>query len=217
VIPRGGVKPIHWLSGPDGRSAGALAPAPAMAQGSKGKRSRRSSVSRLGATARRAVSRVYLLLLVAALPACATALAVGRGGPVYEIRVATVNGVPTSLRGPSTHPACVLQVGNRVAQVWLAAPEHYDRTSPVVFEADAEALKDGILVERSWNEAVVHQVTDGELSAGAAVVYVPGNKHPTTVELRFDPISRLSRSDRQNELAKHRPGLEQPVGGGDVR
>lgn len=174
-------------------------------------------MSCLGVIARQVLSRVYLPLLVAVLPACATAQAVGRGGPVYEIRVATVNGFPTSLRGPAIHPACVLQVGNRVAQVWLADPGHYDRASPVVFEADAEALKDGILVERSWNEAVVHAVTDAELGAGAAVVYVPSSKRPTTVELRFDPVSRLSRSDRQNDLAKHRAGLEQPVSAGDVR
>jgi len=174
-------------------------------------------VRSLGVAARRVLARVFLPLLVAALPACATAPAVGRGGQVYEIRVATVNGVPTSLHGPSTHPACVLQVGNRVAPVWLAAPDHADRPSPVVFEADAEALKEGILVERSWNEAVVHEVTEAELGAGAAVVYVPGNKRPTTVELRFDPVSRLSRSDRQNDLAKRRAGFEQPVSGGDVR
>jgi hypothetical protein len=178
-------------------------------------------VCSLGVAARRVLARVFLPLilplLVAALPTCATAPAVGRGGQVYEIRVATVNGFPTSLRGPSTHPACVLQVGNRVAPVWLAAPDHADRPSPVVFEADAEALKEGILVERSWNEAVVHEVTEAELGAGAAVVYVPGNKRPTTVELRFDPVSRLSRSDRQNDLAKRRPGFEQPVSGGDVR
>jgi hypothetical protein len=171
----------------------------------------------MGVIARRILSRVCLPLLVAVLPACATAQAVGRGGPVYEVRVAAVNGLPTALRGPSTHPACVLQVGNRVVQVWLAAPDHYDRASPVAMEADAEALKDGILVERSWNEAVVHSVTDDELSAGAAVVYVPGGKRPTTVELRFDLISRLSRRDGQNDLPKHRAGLEQPVSGGDVR
>jgi hypothetical protein len=117
---------------------------------------------------------------------------VGQGGQVYEIRVATVDGIPTALRGPANHPACVLQVANRVAPVWLATPDHYDQVSPVVFEADAEALKSGILVERSWNEAVVHEVTDAELSAGAAVVYVPGNKRPTTVELHFEPISRVA-------------------------
>ena len=44
----------------------------------------------------------------------------------------------------------------------------------MVFEADAEALKDGILVERSWNQAVVHNVTDAELAAGGALVSVPG-------------------------------------------
>ena len=154
----------------------------------------------LGVIARRAVSRVLLPLLAVALSGCATASAVGRGGQVYEIRVTSVNGIPTSLRGPANHPACVLQVANRVATVWLAAPDHYDQVSPVVFEADAEALKEGILVERSWNEAVVHEVTDAELSAGAAVVYVPGNKRPTTVELRFDPIARLAAQTARTTL-----------------
>ncbi len=86
-------------------------------------------------------------------------------------------------------------VAGLVASVWLAQPSKQDQPSPVVFEADAEALKGGILVERSWNEAIVHEVTDDELAAGAAVVYIPGRARPTTVELRFDPISRLSRSD----------------------
>jgi hypothetical protein len=158
-----------------------------------------------------------LLLLAAGSAGCATGSAIGRGGPVYEVRVATIDGNPTSNRGSSAHPACTLQVADRVAPVWLALPSHADRESPVILEADAEALKDGILVERSWNEAVVHQVTEAELAAGAAVVYVPGRARPTTVELRFEPISRLSRSDRKNDLAKRRAGFEQPVGGGDLR
>jgi hypothetical protein len=160
---------------------------------------------------------MVLILLAGTMGGCATAPAIGRGGPVYEVRVATINGSPTANRGSSAHPACTLQVADQVAPVWLALPSHADRESPVVLEADAEALKDGILVERSWNEAVVHQVTEAELAAGAAVVYVPGQARLTTVELRFEPISRLSRSDRKNDLTKRRTGLEQPVGGGDLR
>lgn len=127
-----------------------------------------------------------LTLGLAAGGACATAPSSGRGGPVYLVRVEAVNGNPTAIRGPSAHPACVLQVGSRVVPVWLAHPADQDRPSPVVMEADARALKEGILIERSWREAVVHQVTDGELSAGAAVVYVPGPGKPTTVELAFE-------------------------------
>jgi hypothetical protein len=108
------------------------------------------------------------------------------------VRVDSVNGNRTSLRGPSGHPACIVQVADRVATVWLASEAHADRESPVVFEADAEALKDGILVERSWNQATVHNVTDAELAAGAALVTLPGLPRPINVELRFDPVSRLA-------------------------
>jgi hypothetical protein len=108
------------------------------------------------------------------------------------VRVDSVDGNHTSLHGPSGRPACVVQVANRVATVWLASASHADRDSPVVFEADAEALKDGILVERSWNQAIVHNVTDDELAAGAALVTIPGVPRPINVELRFDPVSRLA-------------------------
>jgi hypothetical protein len=148
---------------------------------------------------------------------CATAPAIGRGGTVYRVRVASVNGRATAARGPTAHPACVVQVGGRVATVWLANPSRRLSESPVVLEADAAALKDGILVERSWNAAVVYHVTDTELAAGAALVYVPGSGRLTTVELRFEPVSRLSRSDRENDLTKRRPGLEHPVSSSDVR
>ncbi len=124
----------------------------------------------------------------------------GRGGQIYEVRVDSVDGNHTALRGPSGHPACVVQVANRVATVWLASSAHADRESPVVFEADAEALKDGILVEHSWNQAIVHNVTDAELAAGAALVTVPGGPRPITVELRFDPVSRLAAQTARTTL-----------------
>ncbi len=111
---------------------------------------------------------------------------------MYEVRVDSIDGYHTALRGPAGRPACVVQVADRVATVWVASEAHADRESPVVFEADAEALKDGILVERSWNQAVVHNVTDAELASGAALVSVPAGAHPITVELRFDPVSRLA-------------------------
>lgn len=138
-----------------------------------------------------AVFRAAVFLVGGSL-GCATYPAVGRGGQVYEVRVDSVDGNHTALRGPAGRPACVVQVANRVATVWLASAAHADRESPVVFEADAEALKEGILIERSWNQALVHNVTDAELAAGAAVISVPNGAHPITVQLRFDPVSRLA-------------------------
>jgi hypothetical protein len=151
-------------------------------------------VSRLGRAARGWVWAVFFgtFSFAGGLSGCATAPAVGRGGTVYEVRVDSVNGIHTALRGPLGHPACVVQVAERVATVWLASPAHADRESPVIFEADAEALKDGIVVERSWNVATVHNVTDEELAVGIAVVLLPGAPRPTTIELRFDPVSRLA-------------------------
>jgi hypothetical protein len=149
---------------------------------------------------------VAALLLVAA--GCATVPAVGRGGTIYQITVASVNGYPTSVKGGSvSYPACVIQVGSQVRQVWLAAPSRGDIASPVVMEGDEEALKAGILIERSWQEAVVHHVTDSELRAGAAVVYVPSYRKHTVVELRFVPRARQNASQSQNDFAEHRPRL----------
>ena len=143
--------------------------------------------SRLG----RALATLLLAMLCFA---CAGAPAVGRGGRVYGIRIASLNGMPTAARGPRSYPACVIQVGDQVARVWLANPtrELDQSPSPVLMEADAEALKQGILLERSWHEAIVHEVTDAELAAGAALVYIPGVRKPTAVELRFEPIARVS-------------------------
>jgi hypothetical protein len=153
---------------------------------------------------------------------CATAPAIGRGGPVYEISVESVNGRKTAPTGPTSYPACTIQVGDEVARVWLADPALGDDvSSPTVLRGDAAALKDGILIERSWSQAVVHRVTDGELEAGAAVVYVPGIPHPTVVELRFVavvtvaaraplPFGRRTRwrsGHRQHDLSKRRPGF----------
>jgi hypothetical protein len=157
-----------------------------------------------------------LLLLVSALLGCATAPVIGRGGRVYAVRVASVDGHPTSNRGAVEYPACTLQFGDRVARVWLAHPSRQDAVSPVIVEADEAALKDGILVERSWGEAIVHRVTDAELAAGAAVVYVPSTFHPTVVELRFEPVTRLGHSDQQDDFPESRPGLENPVAHSNV-
>lgn len=164
-----------------------------------------------------------LLWVVVAAAGCATMPAVGRGGPVYEISIATIDGYPTADRGPAAYPAVTIQVGTQVARVWLAHPSHVDAVSPVIMEGDAEALKDGILVERSWNEAVVYRVTEQDLNAGAAVVYVPSMSHPpTVVELRFDPVGRIGPSSpsplqRENDLTEGRSALEDPVSPSHVR
>jgi hypothetical protein len=155
------------------------------------------------------------LLLVMSL-ACATSPAVGRGGRVYAVRVASVNGHPTSDRGTVAYPACTLQFGDRVARVWLAHPSRQDAVSPVIMEADEVALKDGVLVERSWGEAIVHKVTDAELAAGAAVIYVPSTFHLTVVELRFEPVAQLGHSERKNDFAEGHTGLENPMAHSNV-
>jgi hypothetical protein len=135
----------------------------------------------------RAVPALPLFFLII-LAGCATAPAVGRGGLIYRVRVASMNGIPTTDHGPNSRPACTLQVGDRVVRVWLARSSESDQQSPVVLEADAEALKRGILLERSWQEAIVHEVSDVELLAGVAVVYLPGAGRPMLVELQFDPV-----------------------------
>ncbi len=146
----------------------------------------------LGAALAALVAIFMALATSATLSGCAALPAVGRGGRVYAVRIASLNGVPTATRGPRAHPACVVQVGDHVVRVWLAQPSRTQDQSPVVMEADAEALKEGVLLERSWGEAIVHEVTEAELAAGAALVYIPSLRAPTAVELRFEPIPRVS-------------------------
>lgn len=155
-------------------------------------------------------------LLLGVVLGCAAGPVVGRGGRVYAVRVASVDGHPTSNRGTIAYPACTLQFGDRVARVWLAHPSHVDAVSPIIVEADEAALKDGILVERSWNEAIVHRVTDAELAAGAAMVTIPSPYHPTVVELRFEPVSQLGHSQAQDNFPEGRPGLENPMASSHV-
>lgn len=138
--------------------------------------------------ARSLLALCVLLSLVSSTGGCGHFPAVGRGGLVYAITVDTVNGRKTADRGPLSYPACAIQVGDRMARVWLADDSRGDVASPVVLQGDAAALKEGILVERTWSQAIVHKVTDEELEAGAAVVYVPGLPRPTVVELRFDQV-----------------------------
>jgi hypothetical protein len=145
---------------------------------------------------------------------------VGRGGPVYEITVESINGRKTAPSGSISYPACTIQVGDQVARVWLADVDRGDSVdSPTILRGDTVALKEGILIERSWSQAIVHQVTDEELSVGAAVVYLPGTPHPTVVELRFLAVttagrlpigrrgSRWRSINRQHDLSKRGSGL----------
>jgi hypothetical protein len=153
-------------------------------------------------------------LVVAALLAaggCAHAPAIGRGGRVYSVRVASVNGHPTSNHGSIAYPACTVQLGDQVAQVWLAQPSRQNGVSPVILQADEVALKAGILLERSWQEATVHEVTDAELASGTALVYIPSIWDLTTVELTFEPVGAGRRSGDENDLAKEGPGLDESV------
>jgi hypothetical protein len=142
---------------------------------------------------------------------CAHAPAIGRGGRVYAVRVASVNGHPTSNHGSIAYPACTLQLGDQVAQVWLAQPSRQNSVSPVILQADEVALKDGILLERSWQEATVHEVTDAELASGTALVYIPSIFDLTTVELSFEPVGEKRRLGNEDDLAKGGAGLDEPV------
>ena len=159
--------------------------------------------------------------LLLAVAGCATTSATGgRADQVYEVAVASVDGDPTSNRGPAAYPACTIQVGTNVARVWLAHPSNIDAVSPVVLTSHAAALKEGILVERTWNEAVVHQVTDAELAVGVAVVYVPGfSRRHTVVELRFLPLGagQRSRAQDQDDLPEDRPRLQRAMAQRHVR
>jgi hypothetical protein len=127
---------------------------------------------------------------------CATVPDASSGGSqAYRVAVASVNGQPTSNRGPTAYPACTIQVADRVASVWLAHPSS-SGASPVIMVSQAADLKKGVLVERTWNEAVVHHVTDQELAVGVAVVHVPGrSRRPITVELSFEPVNARTGRD----------------------
>src|SRR3954468_3642474 len=106
--------------------------------------------------------------------ACATP-SIGRGGPVYEVIIHSVDDRPTALRGHAGYPACTIQVGDHAARVWLSSEASADNadSSPTLLRADAAALAAGVLIESSWDAAVVHAVTEEELAVEAATVHVP--------------------------------------------
>lgn len=154
---------------------------------------------------------VALLVAMLGAAGCATAPRAGAHGRMYNVRVATVNGHPTANRGSIQFPACTLQFGDQVTRVWLAHPSHQNAVSPVIAQIDEDTLKAGVLLERSWQEATVHAVTDAELASGTAVVYIPSVFHLTTVELSFEPVGDKRRSQTQDDLAKRGPGLDESV------
>ena len=154
---------------------------------------------------------IALLASLLAGAGCATARSGAARARLYAVRVSSVNGHPTSNRGAVSNPACTLQFGDQVARVWLASPSRENAVSPVIAQADETTLKAGILVERSWQEAVVHEVTDAELASGIAVIYVPSVFKLTTVELTFEPVGEARRSQTQNDLAKKGAGLDESV------
>lgn len=168
---------------------------------------------------------VCLAACLVAGAGCATAPAAasGRGGRVYAVRVSSVDGHPTASRGSVNYPACTLQFGDQVARVWLAHPSHVNAVSPVIAQADEATLKEGVLLERSWQEATVHKVTDAELESGMAVVYIASIYHLTTIELSFEPVGAKGpsdpekrRSESQDDLAKRGPRLDEAMARGDV-
>jgi len=144
-------------------------------------------------------------------PGCATVPAHGSGGRMYAVRVASVNGYPTANRGSVAYPACTVQFGAQVAQVWIANPSRVNAVSPVILQADEATLKSGVLVERSWSEATIHEVTDAELESGTAVIYIPSIFQLTTVELTFEPVGGRPPSGDKDDLAKGGPALDESV------
>src|SRR6185295_4013226 len=96
------------------------------------------------------VARFLGLVVVSTVAAtgCAHAPAVGRGGQVYAVTVEMVDGKHTAARGHLSFSAVAIQVGDRMARVWVADESGGDVESPAVVEGDAAALKAGILLER---------------------------------------------------------------------
>lgn len=142
--------------------------------------------------------------LAASGAGCAAGPAIGRGGPVYEVIVDSIDGRNTADRGPAGYPACTIQVGDQVRRAWLAASTKAkdEVASPVLLRADSAALKAGILVELDWRRAVIHHVRDSELAVGAAVVYIPAAPEPVVVELRFRPVT-LGAAPRSRAAEAH--------------
>jgi len=135
---------------------------------------------------------------------CAHVPAIGGGGPVFAVSVESIDGFRVVTAGHIYGYSYMLQVADHAVRVWPVLhntnfpgpgvdgqPElgsSGDTAADVgetLLEADATALKSGILIERSWTQAVVHEVTEEELEVGAAVILVPGDRRSVVAELRF--------------------------------
>ena len=117
---------------------------------------------------------------------CAHASSEPGAGRLFAVSIESIDGRSVVTIGHMSQPSYVVQVGTRLVRVWLAkpAPDGPSEATPLM-ETDAQSLKSGILIERSWTHAVVHEVTEEELAAGAALIYVPGDRRSAAVELRF--------------------------------
>jgi hypothetical protein len=152
---------------------------------------------------------------------CAHVPAVGGGGPVFAVSVESIDGYRVVTAGHIYGYSYMLQVADHAVRVWPvlrnvnfpgpgadAQPElGPSGDTPIdagetLLEADATALKSGILIERSWTQAVVHEVTEEELEVGAAVILVPGDRRSVVAELRFR---------RLKEGAPPQAGLPRPL------
>lgn len=148
---------------------------------------------------------------------CAHTAAIGGGGPVFAVSVESIDGYRVVMAGHMSGYSYLVQVGDVAARVWpvMRSPGAVEGDGPplpepgeTLIEADAEALKSGILIERSWNQAVVHEVTDEELDVGAAVVFVPGERRSVIAELRFRRLGA-----RDGKLSGAGPSSPCAVGG----
>jgi hypothetical protein len=145
--------------------------------------------------------------LGAALVAGCATPSLGRGGPIYEVTIDSVDDHATALRGPAAYPACTVQVGDHAARVWLASSEASEPSvSPPLLRADAAALQAGVLIESSWTAAIVHAVTEEELAVGAATVHVPyvGGYHVVELRFRRVPVGVMITHDQHGALSGSR-------------
>lgn len=109
--------------------------------------------------------------------------------------IQSIDGRSVVTTGPSSQPSFLVQVGEQLVRVWPTRPAPNGPDEPAtLLEVDAQALKAGILIESSWTEAVVHEVTEDELAAGAALIFVPGGRRSVVAELRFKALGIGPRS-----------------------
>jgi hypothetical protein len=108
---------------------------------------------------------------------------------MFAVSIESIDGRSVVTTGHMSELSFVVQIGERLVRVWLGktAPDGPSEPTPIM-EVDARSLKSGILLESSWTHAVVHDVTEEELAAGAAMIYVPGDRHSAVVEVRFRPL-----------------------------